>query len=130
MERCNHRGREHRQGPGCLKFENPAYFPFIQREAGEVEGTINYSSSSEAITVSLHTLFESSIGLTRTFSLNRQAINISSKIFSKMKTDLIGTNELKKIKEDKHKKLKLTEILSAASTLTSIGKLVAPVFGL
>lgn len=118
------------KGQVAFKFENPADFPFIQKEARQAGGTIAYSPSSEVIIVFLATLFRILDQVYKVvFSEAPGHQYLIKDLLEKIKSDLIGPNELKNIKQDKEKKLKLTQILSTASELASIGKVVISVFG-
>lgn len=119
------------KGQVVFKLENPAHFRFLQKEARAAGGTVAYSKTSEAITVSLATLFKVLDQVySRVFANKTGHQYLVKGLLEKIKTDLIGHNELKKIKGDKEKKLKLTQVLSTASNLSSIGKFIIAVFPL
>ncbi|WPJ97526.1 hypothetical protein SH580_07360 [Coraliomargarita algicola] len=112
-----------------FKLENPAYFRYVQREVRIAEGTVKYDKNSEAIVVSLSTLFkvlDHVHGVIFKDLTGHQAL--IKDLIEKIKKDLIGENELKKMKDDKEKKLKLTQIISTASSLSSIGGLIQTIF--
>ena len=117
------------KGHVSFKFENPAQYPFIQKEARSLGGTLTYSPSSEVITISLGQLFQILDQVyKRVFAEKPGHQYLIEDLLKKIKTDLVGENELKKIRGDKEKKLKLTQILSIASSLTSIGGLISKIF--
>ena len=119
------------KGQVAFKFENPAHFRYIQKEVRVAGGTVNYSRSSEAITISLGTLFKVLDEVyKRVFENKKGHQYLIEDVLKRIKTDLIGTNELKKIQDDKEKKLRLTKILTSAANLASIGQLIAAVYGI
>jgi hypothetical protein len=80
-----------------FKFENPAYYPFIQEEARSLGGTVTYSSASELITVSLGTLFKILDAVyKRVFEQKPGHQYLIEDLLKKIKNDLIGDNELKR----------------------------------
>jgi len=114
-----------------FKLENPAYYRYVQREVRRAEGTAKYDRSSEALVVSLGTLFKVLDYVHgEVFRYHSGHKGRIKQLLNKIKQDLIGKNELKKIQEDKAKKLKLTQILSSAASLSSIGGLIITVFGI
>lgn len=119
------------RGQVVFKFENPARFRYIQKEVRLAGGTVTYSRSSEAITISLGTLFKVLDQVyRRVFEDKKGHQYLIENVLKRIKTDLIGTNELKKIQDDKERKHRLTKILSNAANLASIGQLIAAVYGI
>ncbi len=118
------------KGQVVFKFEHPGHFRFIQNEVRIAGGTVSYSRSSEAMTISLATLFKVLDQAHGHVLKDKKGFQyLIENLLKKIKNDLIGQNELEKIKKDKEKKLKLTQIISTASNLVSIGKVVSTVFG-
>lgn len=114
-----------------FKFENPAHFRFLQKRTRAVGGTVFYSKGSESVTISLATLFKVLNEVYQdVFKEKKGHQYLIEDLLKKIKTDLMGENELKKIQADKGKKLKITQVLSIASNLSSIGKFIMPIFTL
>jgi hypothetical protein len=114
-----------------FKFENPAYFRYLQREVRSLGGTVRYDRASEAVTLGLDLLFGILNRVHGSIFKNypgTQAVVIQ--LLEKIRKDIIGNTQLKLIKEDKDNRLKITQIISTASKLGSIGKLVVTAFAL
>jgi hypothetical protein len=108
-----------------FKLENPAYFRYVQREIRALGGTVRYDRASEAVSLSLELLFEMLNRVSESILTGKIGNQAELKQFiEKIKTDVIGKSLLTKIKKDKDKKLKITKILTHASSLASIGGLL------
>jgi hypothetical protein len=117
------------KGHVTFKFENPAFFPFVQKEVRKLGATVTYSPGSEVVTMSLSTLFQTlDVVYKQVFEKKQGHQYLIEDLLKKIKTDLIGENELTKIRADKEKKLKLTDVLTNAQKLASIGGFITKIF--